>query len=75
MENLECRNSPDQLEQHYFCESCHVLSFWLFTLQIFNNISTTQNLIVYLYLVAIYISGLLLCVLSRCRVVSFVTET
>ena len=28
----------DQLEQHYFCKSCHMLSFWLFMLQQFNKI-------------------------------------
>ena len=63
MENSEYQNSPDQPEQHYFCESCHMLSFWLLH---YNK--------VIIYMLTNYISRLPLCVFSRCRAVSFVTE-
>ena len=50
----------DQLEQHYFCEFYHVLSFWLFALQQFT--------------LTYCISGLLVLVLSRSRAINFVAE-
>ena len=55
---LKCRHNP--VEQHYFCESYHIHSFWLFKLQQFNIVND--------------ISGLPSHGLHRCRAVCFVTE-
>ena len=42
MENPEHWNNPDQPEQYYFCESCHMLSFWLQQLNVIAALTNYQ---------------------------------